>query len=153
MPLYARTCTNPKCRLHGALIERFARMSESHLATGPCDECGAPTDIHADALGSVSVQREWSRARGGQERESKAMVFQEAGIPEIKADCPSMEFKVRDGEAVPVFRNDAHHRACCRELSKAKRRYEGERDEKKKQAREKSKREFLISLKSLKSDT
>jgi hypothetical protein len=46
-----------------------------------------------------------------------------------------MEFKIRDGEAIPVFRNDAHHRRCLKELRRAKDRYQAEKRDTKRRAR------------------
>lgn len=138
MPIYARTCTNAACPEHGKLIERFAHAAEHEKACGPCEACGAPTDMHPSCFGPEAArgfQREWSRGNGGVERRSQAMVFQEAGLAEVKRDCPSMEFDVRGGEATPIFRNDSHHRRCMKELSAAKRRYTQERDHQKAQAR------------------
>jgi hypothetical protein len=125
LPLYTRKCLSPACRCHATPFEVVCRHTEVQAVK--CPACAGPTEPDASQFATVAVQREWKRGRGGQERESKALVFQEAGIPEIKRDCPSMDFKVRDGEAVPVFHNDAHHRKVMGELSKAKRRYAEER--------------------------
>jgi hypothetical protein len=132
VPEYIRQCTTTVCGDFGRPFRHLARASEFKTAEDMdrkirCRSCGGPTEVHPEQFGTVSIQRTWSRAGGGVERESKAMAFQEAGIPEVKRDCPSMDFKVRDGEAVPVFHNDKHHRQCMKELSGAKRRYEGER--------------------------
>lgn len=141
MPCYVVVCENTACPEHGKRVERFARAEDRCRLV--CPGCKRQVATHPDQFSGVAVQRTWARGRDGIERKSKAMVFQEAGIPEIKRDCPSMDFEVRDGEATPIFHNDAHHRKVMKELSGAKKRYEDERDAKKVAAKARSKSEFL----------
>ncbi len=141
MPLYLMLCENTACPALGQKIERLAHAQDRDRLC--CGKCKRKLGTHPDQFATIAVQRPWTHGGRGCEGESKAMVFQEKGIPEIKRDCPSMDFVVKNGEATPVFHNDAHHRACMGQLKKAKGRYEGELKAEKRAARARDKAAFM----------
>lgn len=132
MPCYVRQCATAACPRYGQPFEVLRRAADLRSASMAelvrCPECGGPSDFHPDQR--VAVERTWRRSGDRTERESRTTVFQEAGIEDVKRDCPSMDFKIRDGEAIPVFHNDAHHRRCMREMRTAGERYKAEAEAK-----------------------
>lgn len=120
MPVYSLHCEACDHR-----FEVFLRVSERQYAK--CERCGA-TRVETDPsqFQAVAIQRTWARGRGGSERKSMGLAFQESGIGDVKRDCPSMDFEVKGGVATPVYHNDAHHRRCMKELNAAGTRYKAE---------------------------
>lgn len=104
-------CPNPSCP--------WCRTERDSDARN-CPTCGAECAVRPGSL----MRSTGTFKRNA--RESRTMAFQEAGIGEVKADCPSMDFKIRDGEAVPVFHDNAHQRQCYREMKQAGERYKAQ---------------------------
>ena len=112
MPCYDLIC--PACKVRS---ERFARSQEREALR--CETCGGALETHPDQFANVGIGSGYKR----QERASRTMAFQAEGVDEVRKDCPSMDFKIQDGEAVPVFHSDAHHRKCLKEMNAAGSRY------------------------------
>lgn len=119
MPTYILQCSACDSR-----SERFAKAKDRDALR--CESCGRPLETHPDQFKNTGIGSSFKR----KERESRTMAFQEAGIPDIMRDCPSMDLKVRDGEAVPVFHDDKHQRRCMKEMAAAGGRYKAEAAEK-----------------------
>jgi hypothetical protein len=125
MPEYILQC--PACQIR---TERFATFREREALR--CGACGGALETHPDQFASQtftvsSKQHVRGPAWGSRNGASKTMAFQESGIASVKQDCPSMDFKVKDGIATPVFHSDQHHRKCLKEFGTASERYKAER--------------------------
>jgi len=118
MPVYALHCL--------ACDARFERFERAANRAGIRCECGGEVETDPAQFKTTAVQRTWARGQGGAERKSMGLAFQEAGIGDVKRDCPSMDFEVKGGVATPVYHNDAHHRKCMKELNAAGTRYKAE---------------------------
>lgn len=106
-----------------------------------CPSCGRVGSVRAGSIGTPFAPGSFKR----NERMSRTMAFQPAGIDEIRRDCPSMDFKIKDGEAVPVFHDDKHHRKCMKELNSAHRRYSQERDHREAQKKAAKRKKFELT--------
>jgi putative FmdB family regulatory protein len=120
MPTYCFTCR--ECH-HD--FDTFAKVTERHKCA--CPKCGARKPyIDFGRQGAPAFgNKPWT----GVASESQSLVFQKAGIDDIKRDCPSMKFipdRTDKRNARAVFTSDKHHRQCLREMNRAREKYAAE---------------------------
>lgn len=111
MPLYTLAC--PLC---GHKFEAWALGKDRDAIA--CESCGAARVETNYAAQSVKPEREWH----GTERRS-TWRFDPAGLPQLKAECPSIEL---DADGYVIYRSDRHQRQVLKELAAVKEKYKAE---------------------------
>lgn len=128
MPLYALRCRIQTC---GHTFEEHAPASMRFLI--PCPKCkteGCETNFDpATGGGGPKIERTWH----GKEAVSGSLVFDPAGIHELKKEVPDAEL---DERGHMTFRNDRHHRRCLKQIDAARQQYQQEALDKAAQAAE-----------------